>query len=82
MTVQSFEKTLKALRARTPFRPFRVRFVSGEHIDVEHPEALMYRAGTAVYFDKAGIPTLFDHEGVSEVIGDIESQPKPRRSAS
>jgi hypothetical protein len=72
MTPQNFDKTLRAYQKRKPFRSFRVRFVSGEHIDVDHPEALVSRGGTAVYFDSAGVPTLFDHESVSEVIGDTK----------
>jgi hypothetical protein len=76
MTAKNFEKTLKAYHQRKPFRAFRVRFISGEHIDVHHPEALVTRSGVAVYFDTDGTPTIFDHEGVSEVIGKTE-----RRSA-
>ncbi|HTQ38715.1 MAG TPA: hypothetical protein VMJ32_06790 [Pirellulales bacterium] len=76
MTSENFNKALRAYQQRKPFRSYRVRFVSGEHIDVEHPEALVSRAGTAVYFDSKGVPTLFDHESVSEVIGDTK-----RRSA-
>jgi len=76
MTAKNFERTLKAYQKRTPFKSFQVRFVSGEHIDVDHPEALVTRAGVAVYFASDGTPTLFDHDGVSEVIGKTD-----RRSA-
>jgi hypothetical protein len=76
MTVKNFDKTLRAYQKREPFQSFRVRFVSGQHIDVDHPEALVTRAGVAVYIAPDGTPTLFDHEGVSEVIGKTE-----RRSA-
>ena len=72
MTEKSFDKTLRAYQKRTPFRSFRIRFVSGEHIDVDHPEAVVVRAGTGVYFSPKGVPTLFDHESVSEVIGEAE----------
>jgi hypothetical protein len=43
--------------------------MSGEHIDVDHPEALVTRGGVAVYLAADGTPTLFDHESVSEVVG-------------
>jgi hypothetical protein len=72
MTAQNFDKTLQAYQKRKPFRSYRVRFVSGEYIDVDHPEALVTRGGTAIYFDSAGVPTLFDHESVSEVTGDMK----------
>ena len=68
MTAANFEKTLKALQKRRPFRAFRIRLVSGEHVDVEHPEAVVIRSGVGVYFSTKGDLTVFDHEGVSEVL--------------
>ena len=76
MTTQNFDRSLQAYQRRKPFRSFRVRFVSGDHIDVDHPEALVMRSGVAVFINSAGVPTLFDHESVSEVVGDTK-----RRSA-
>lgn len=77
MTSQNFEKSLKAYQKRQPFRSFRVRFVSGEHIDVDHPEALVLRGGVAVYVSSAGVPTLFDHESVSEIINGTKKRASP-----
>jgi hypothetical protein len=70
MTAENFNRTLRSFQKRRPFQSFRVRFVDGEYIDVDHPEALINRGGTAVYVDTAGTPTLFDHDSVSEVIGE------------
>lgn len=72
MTSDNFEKTLQAYQRRRPFRSFLVRFVSGEHIEVDHPEAMVIRGGVGVYVSAAGVPTLFDHESVSEVVGETE----------
>lgn len=72
MTSDNFEKALQAYQRRRPFRSFSVRFVSGEHIDVDHPEALIVRSGVGVFLSAAGVPTLFDHESVSEVVGETE----------
>jgi hypothetical protein len=72
MTAENFDKTLQAYQKRRPFRSFLVRFVSGEHIEVGHPEASVIRGGVAVYISATGVPTLFDHESVSEVVGDAE----------
>lgn len=69
MQKETFEKTLKALARRTPFRPFTVELVSGDRVKVDHPEALVLRAGVAVFVGASGVPTLFDHEGVSQLIG-------------
>jgi hypothetical protein len=76
MTAQRCDKALQAYQRRRPFRSFSVRFVGGEKISVDHPEALVIRAGTCVYISARGVPTLFDHESVSEVIGETA-----RRSA-
>jgi len=75
MTSKHFDKTLQAYQKRTPFRSFRVQFVSGEYIDVDHPEAVVIRGGVGVYVNSKGVPTLFDHESVSEVVGETERHP-------
>jgi hypothetical protein len=72
MTAEHFDKSLQAYQKRRPFRSFSVRVVSGEHIDVDHPEAMVIRGGVGVYVNSAGVPTLFDHESVSEVVGETE----------
>jgi hypothetical protein len=72
MTAEHFDTTLQAYQKRRPFRSFSVRFVSGEHIDVDQPEAMVIRGGVGVYVSSAGVPTLFDHESVSEVVGETE----------
>jgi hypothetical protein len=76
MTAENFDKTLRAYQRRIPFHSFAIRFVSGEHIEIDHPEAMVIRGGVGVYVNASGVPTLFDHESVSEVIGETE-----RRSA-
>jgi hypothetical protein len=39
----------------------------GIRFTIEHPEALVFRAGTAVYLAPEGNLTIFDHEGVSRL---------------
>ncbi len=69
MTREDFERVLQALQRRTPFQSFSVDFVSGERISVDHQEAFVLRAGTAAFINSEGVPTVFDHESVSEIIG-------------
>ena len=69
MESNSFERSLRAFARRTPFRSFTVELVSGTRVEVDHPEALVFRGGVAVYIAPDGTPTLFDHEGVSQLIG-------------
>jgi hypothetical protein len=70
MKALNFEQTLRAFHQRTPSRPFTVELVSGNRFQVDHPEALVLRDGVAVFIAKGGMPVVFDHEGVSQVLGD------------
>jgi len=74
METDHFEQTLRAFLNRTPFRPFTVVLVNGDRFEVDHREAVVLREGVAVYIGPGGVPVLFDHEGVSEVIGDLMEQ--------
>jgi len=69
MAPEHFHRVLTALQHRTPFRPFTVELVSGDQFRIDHPEALVSRAGVAVFINKAGTPYWFDHESVSQFIG-------------
>jgi hypothetical protein len=68
MVAETFSQALRAFAGRKPFRPFLVELVSGERIVVEHPEALAFRGGAAVFISPRGEFALFDHEGVAEVL--------------
>jgi hypothetical protein len=48
--------------------------VSGDRFQVDHPEALVFRGGIAISVTSRGVPTIFDHEGVSQFIGDTMQQ--------
>jgi hypothetical protein len=68
MTADHFQTTLRAFQRRAPFRPYVVEFVSGDRITIDHPEALVVRGGVGVFVSSAGAPSIFDHEGVSQII--------------
>lgn len=78
MTSESFATALKAHVRRNPFRTFTVELVSGNRFAVDHPEALVFRGGVAVFIDAKGVPTLFDHESVSQLIGSSGRSPRGR----
>jgi hypothetical protein len=65
-----FERSLRAFRRRTPFRPFVVALVNGDRFQVDLPEALVLRDGVAVFIAAGGVPTLFDQETVSQLVGE------------
>jgi len=66
MVAADFEKTLRAFVRRKPIKTFQVELVSGDRIVVDHPEALVFRAGTAIYLNPEGEWTIFDNEGVAQ----------------
>jgi hypothetical protein len=74
MTADHFDRSLRAFQRRRPFRPFTVELVSGDCFQVDHPEALIVRDGVAVFVARGGVPTLFDHESVSQI--NIDSRRK------
>ena len=73
MTHENFENALLALRQRKPFRPFTVGLVGGDRFEVDFPDALVIRDGVAVFVAPGGVPKLFDHEGVNQLIGERNS---------
>lgn len=48
---------------------------NGDRLEVDHPDALAIRDGVALFAGLGGIPSIFDHEGVSRIIGDLAGQP-------
>ena len=75
MEKENFERLLRALSHRAPFRAYTVEFVNGERIEVDHPEALIVRGGVAVFLSSDGTPAWFDHLGVSRVVGAVDQAP-------
>ena len=74
MEAANFEQSLNAFRRRSPFRPFTVALVNGDRFEVDYPDALLVRDGVAVYIAAGGVPVIFDHEWVSQLIGDLLEQ--------
>jgi hypothetical protein len=68
MTVDHFDETIVALIKREPFQLFTVQLNTGERIEVDHSRALIVRDGAAVFLGPGGVPHLFDHESVNQII--------------
>jgi hypothetical protein len=75
MDIETFDATIRSFKNRTPFRPFTVSLVNGERLEVDYPDALVVRDGVAVFVAPGGIPAIFDHEGVAQVVGDLADRP-------
>lgn len=74
MDRDTFTEAIRAFKHRAPFRPFTVATVSGNRLEVDHPDALAVRDGVALFAGPGGIPVIFDHESVSEIIGDLSGR--------
>ena len=74
MNNDNFDRSLRAFQKRSPFKTFTVELVSVYRFQVDHPEALVLRDGVAVFVAKGGVPVLFDHEGVSQILGESMQQ--------
>ena len=71
MERDTFDSAIRTFKHRRPFQPFTIAMVDGDRVEVDHPEAVVVRDGTAIYVAPGGTPIIFDHEGVSQVIGDL-----------
>ena len=74
MEADNFENTLSAFQSRRPFRQFTVVLIDGDRFEVDHAGALVHRVGVAMYISPGGVPIIFDHEGVSQFVGDLKPQ--------
>ncbi len=71
MNSENFEIVLDTLRRRSPFHPFTVELIGGNRFEVDHPMAMVVRDGVAVFLLPGGAPVWFDHESVTQIVGDI-----------
>lgn len=71
MERNTFDLAIRAYKHRTPFHPFTIAMVNGDRLEIDHPDALAVREGIAVFAAAGGVPIFFDHERVSQLIGDL-----------
>jgi hypothetical protein len=76
MRLETFDETVLTFKRRTPFRPFTIALVNGYRVEVDHPDAIVVRDGVGLYAGPGGVPVVFDHEGVSQIIGDLLQESK------
>jgi hypothetical protein len=68
MTADHFYSILEELALRQPFQIFSVELHGGRQFEVDHPRALVVRDGVAVFLAPGGVPILFDHDSVNQII--------------
>jgi hypothetical protein len=70
----TFTEAIQAFQNRRPFKPFTVALVDGDRYEVDRPNVLALGDGVAVLLAPGNVPMFFDHEGVSQVIGDLSGR--------
>ena len=75
MDRETFDATIRTFKNRTPFRPFTISLVNGERLEVDHPDTIIVREGLGLFAGPGGIPSVFDYEGVAQVVGDLANRP-------
>jgi hypothetical protein len=68
MTIESFEGFLEAFVSRKPFKAITVELHNGNRFEVDHPRAILWRDGNAIFAAPGHIPIYFDHEAVVQII--------------
>jgi hypothetical protein len=71
----TFDSAIRTFKHRSPFRPFTLAMVNGDRVKVDLPDALAVRDGVGLFAGPGGAPVVFDHEGVSQVVGDLADRP-------
>jgi hypothetical protein len=68
MTADHSDSILEELAIRQPFQIFTVELHGGRRFEVDHRRALIARDGVAVFLAPGGVPVLFDHDSVNQII--------------
>ncbi|MCI0379862.1 MAG: hypothetical protein L0215_19955 [Gemmataceae bacterium] len=68
MTDDNIQAALRAFAKRKPFRPYLIEFMSGDRLEIHHPEAAAYRVQIIVYVGPAGERRLFDESSVCQFL--------------
>ena len=75
MDRKTFTDALTEYVRFTPFRPFTVALNNGDRLEIDHPKALAFRDGTALFAGPGGTPHIFDSQSVTQIIGDLTTSP-------
>jgi hypothetical protein len=75
MTTEDFDNALRTLNEVRPFRAFEIELNTGARVVVDRANSLATRLGVAVYLAAGGVPHLFNHDDVNQIVGDSGSTP-------
>lgn len=80
MTTENFEAFLEAFVSRKPFKVFTVELHNGNRFEVDHPRAILWRDGHAIFAAPGRIPIYFDNEAVVQIIDAPAAQAPPSKA--
>jgi hypothetical protein len=73
VTPQGFERALRSFARRRPFLPYSIEFVSGDLLQIAHPEAADIRGNVVLHIAPDGRQRLFDSWSVCQLLDSRES---------
>ncbi|MBY0514718.1 MAG: hypothetical protein K2P78_12485 [Gemmataceae bacterium] len=59
---------MKHLLQRRPFRMFTVQLMSGERLQIDHPDAVATKFGIALFIGPGKVIHEFDHNSVLQLV--------------
>lgn len=65
------DNTIEAFKRQMPFHPFTIVMTNGNRFEADHHNAVICRNGHGVFMSPGAIPIFFDHDTVSEIVGDL-----------
>jgi hypothetical protein len=68
MTVEGFELVVNELLDANPFRIFTVQLKNDTLYEIDHPPALHFEHGVAVFTGPGGVKKVFDCDSVLQII--------------
>lgn len=68
MAPDNFDAMMQQLLHRRPFQMFTVQLMTGEQFQVDHPDAVAFKAGAAVFIGPGKRFYWFDNNSVSHFI--------------
>ena len=68
MTEEHFDRIMTELQDKRPYQVFTIELNGGRRFEIDFPKALIVREGVAVFLAPGGVPIVFDHESINQVI--------------
>jgi hypothetical protein len=76
MTAEAFEQTLRQFKYRQPFQGFVIEKTSGERVEIDNPDALVFSGGSGGFLSATFALVEFSCEDVRSI------RPIPQEASS